>query len=149
MALVETPGAANANTYATVAEFKVYRTNRLPTVATVLAAVDAAIEVALICACRSLDANFDWTGAAVDDVQDLNWPRSGMLTKNGFTIGTTVIPQQLKDAQCELAFQMLAGTDLVGDNDALKKGVSSVKAGSVAWSVSRAWTPRRTSRWTC
>lgn len=132
MALVETPGAANANTYATVAEFKVYRTNRLPSVAVVLAAIDAAIEIALICAARSIDANFDWTGGAVDDVQDMNWPRTGMSTKNGFPIATTVIPHQLKDAQCELAYQMLAGTDLVADNDALKKGVASVKAGSVA-----------------
>ena len=30
MALVTTPGAANANSYASVDEFKVYRVNRLP-----------------------------------------------------------------------------------------------------------------------
>lgn len=132
MALITTPGATNANSYATVDEFKAYRTNRLPASAAVLAAIDAAIEIALIVAARSLDANFDWTGAAVDDVQALTWPRTGMLTRNGYSISSTTIPQALKDAQCELAYQLLAGVDLVSDSDASKQNVSSVKAGSVA-----------------
>lgn len=132
MALDTTPGSATQNSFATVAEFKTYRGNRLPSIAAVLAANDTAIEAALIVAGRSLDANFDWTGAAVDDVQAMTWPRSGMLTRNGFAIGTTTIPQPLKDAQCELAYQLLGGADLVSDNAAAAAGVASVKAGSVS-----------------
>lgn len=132
MALVTTPGAADANSWATVAEFKTFRTNRLPAVAAVLAATDPQIEAALIVAARGIDAGFDWTGAAVDAVQAMTWPRSGMLTRNGFSIGTTTIPQALKDAQCEWAYQLLKGTDFTADNDAAKAGLSSVKAGDVA-----------------
>jgi hypothetical protein len=135
MALVTTPGAADANSYASVDEFKVYRVNRLPAKALATGAVDASIEIALLIACRSLSDNFTWTGAAVDDVQALTWPRSGMMTRNNFPLPTTggsSIPQALKDAQCELAYQLLAGVDLVSDNDALKQNISSVKAGSVA-----------------
>lgn len=135
MPLIETPGAANANTYATLAEFKAYRDARLPASAAAVAATDAAIEAALIVAARALDASFDWTGAAVDAVQALTWPRSGMLTRNGFAIatsGSASITQPLKDAQCEWAYQLLAGVDTTSDNDAAKLGISSVKAGSVA-----------------
>jgi hypothetical protein len=135
MSLVTTPGAANANSFSTVDEFKTYRTNRYPQVTAVLSAVDAAIEAALIVAARGMDAGFDWTGAAVDEVQAMTWPRTGMLTRNKFAIassGASSIPQALKDAQCEWAYQLLAGADFTSDNDAAKQGVASVKAGSVA-----------------
>jgi hypothetical protein len=135
MALDTTPGSATGNSFATVDEFKTYRTNRLPSVAGVLTATDVAIEIALIVAARALNANFDWTGAAVDDVQAMTWPRSGMLTRNGFPIptsGASSIQSDLKNAQCEYAYQLLAGKDLLSDNDAASAGVASVKAGSVA-----------------
>ena len=92
----------------------------------------------LIAAARELDACFDWTGAAVDDVQALTWPRSGMLTRNNFAIptsGATSIPRDLKNAQCEMALQ-LGASDRLGDNDPLRKGITSIKAGSVALTFS-------------
>jgi hypothetical protein len=91
----------------------------------------------MIVAARNLDAYFTWTGAAVDDVQALSWPRSGMLTRNGFAIptsGATSIQIDLKNAQCEWAYQLLAGASFVGDDEAAKAGLSSVRAGSVALS---------------
>lgn len=135
MSIVVTAGAANANSFATLNEFDAYAETRLPSVAAVLAATDDAKEAALIVSCRSLGANLAWTGAAVDAVQALTWPRLGMLTRNGFAIptsGATSLQPPLKDAQCELAYQLLAGANLVADNDALNKNVSSVKAGDVA-----------------
>lgn len=131
MALIETPGAATANTYATLAEFETYIESRVPVLEWLLTATDDMKEAALIAACRILDSRIEWTGAAVDEVQVLTWPRSGMLTRNGYTIATTTIPQQLKDAQCELAAQ-LGASDLLSDNDAAKQGIASVKAGDVA-----------------
>lgn len=131
MAFVTTPGAANANSYASVAEFKTYRDSRLPAVAWAVAATDPEIEVALIMAARLQDALFDWTGTAADEVQALSWPRIGMLNRNGFAIASTVNPQALKDAQCEFALQLGNG-DRVSDDDAAKSNLSSVKAGSVA-----------------
>jgi hypothetical protein len=135
MALIETPGSATANTYATLAEFNAYAANRVPALAWFTAAGDPAKEAALQAAARELDACFTWTGIAVDDVQALTWPRSGMLTRNGFSIATTAIPVDLKNAQCEMALQLGAG-DRLGDNDPLRKGVTSLKAGSVALTFS-------------
>lgn len=135
MSLDTTPGSATQNSYATVAEFKTYRTNRYPQKAAALSASDASIEAALIAAGRALDESFDWTGTAVDATQAMTWPRSGMLTRNGFAIatsGSSSITQPLKDAQCEWAYQLLAGVDTTSDNDAAKQGIASVKAGSVA-----------------
>lgn len=145
MAIDTTVGGASANSWASVAEFKVYRDVRLPANATVTAASDALIEAALQVACRSINENFDWTGAAVDDVQALTWPRSGMQTRNGFTIATTTNPKELKDAQCEMAFQIIAGADLTADNAAAAAGVASVKAGSVAVGFQSVDTSQSTS----
>jgi hypothetical protein len=124
-----------ANTYATLAEFNAYAANRVPALAWFTAAGDPAKEAALQAAARELDACFAWTGTAVDEVQALTWPRSGMLTRNGFAILTTVVPTDLKNAQCELALQLGAG-DRLGDNSALEKGITSLKAGSVALTFS-------------
>lgn len=134
MALVITPGSATAESYATVAEFDAYWASRLPAITWIATATEAQKEAALRAAARFLDAAPDWTGEAVDDVQALAWPRSGMLTRNGFDIATSgaaSITSPLKNAQCELAGQLGAG-DLLSDNDAAKLGIASVKAGSVA-----------------
>lgn len=132
MSLVTTVGASNANSYATVDDFKAYWASRLPVLSWIDdGPSDEEIEVALIAGARLLDALFTWTGGAVDDVQALCWPRSGMFTRNGFGISTTSIPQALKDAQCEFAGQ-LGAADRMSDDDAAKNNVESVKAGDVS-----------------
>lgn len=134
MALVTTAGAANANSFADVTFFRAYHATRYPLLKWILTASDAVIEALLIMGGRGMNHNFAWTGAAVDSVQAMTWPRVGMLTRNGYTIptsGADSIPVDLMNAQCELAGQMGA-KDLVADNDAALKGIASVKAGSVA-----------------
>ena len=133
MPLNTTPGDANADSYASLTEFNAYATNRLPAIKWFVTASDAQKEAALRAACRELDQDFDWTGVAVDDVQILSWPRSGMTSRNGFvlpTSGAASIPVQLKNAQCEFALQ-IGAANRVGDNDPLKKGITALKAGSV------------------
>lgn len=130
MALNTTPGDASADSYASLTEFNTYAGNRLPALSWFATATDPQKEAALRAACRELDSDFSWTGAAVDNVQALCWPRSGMLNRNGFALSTTAIPVQLKNAQCEFALQLGAG-DRLGDNDPLKKGIVGLKAGSV------------------
>jgi hypothetical protein len=129
LTLVETPGAANANTYATLAEANAYNDSRLH-VDDWTTATDEQKKAGLIDAARLIDASFVWTGTAADGVQSLTWPRTGMLTRNGFPIAATVIPQQLKDAQSELARQLVSA-DRTSDNDADKLGIAEVKAGPV------------------
>lgn len=135
MALITTPGAVDADSYATEAEANTYNTDRRTPSSTLwLGATTAQREAALRAAAILLDRIFDWTGAAVDSVQARAWPRSSMLTSNGFPIptsGASSIPIQLKEAQAEFAIQLFA-SDRMGDNDAQKQGITSVKAGSVA-----------------
>lgn len=145
MALDPTPGGKAADTYATLAEFNAYAAARLPAVTWFATATDAQKEAALQAAARELDACFAWTGAAVDPASDdpaehqaRTWPRSGMSSRNGFSIptsGASSIPVDLKNAQCEFALQ-LGAADRLGDNDPLKKGITSIKAGSVALTFS-------------
>lgn len=123
-----TPGAATANSYADVTYFDSYAGVRMPALSE--PGSQAAKENVLIAAAMVLDACFQWTGLATDGVQVMTWPRTGMLTRNNYPIGTSTIPAELKNAQCELALQMFAG-DRMSDNAAAAAGVSAVKAGSV------------------
>jgi hypothetical protein len=130
LTLVTTVGAADANSYATVDEADAYNLSRV--FATDWADLDTDVKLAaLMSAARLLDDAFVWTGTAVDAVQALTWPRVGMLTRNGFAIGTTTIPTELKNAQSVLARQLNAA-DRLADSDAEKQGISSLRAGSVA-----------------
>ena len=130
MALVTTPGAANADSYASVAEADAYHAAR-PFSDTWTAATTAVKESALLQACILLDSCFVWTGVAVDGVQALCWPRTGMLTRNGYAI--TGIPMALKYAQAEWARQLLAA-DRLADDDVARQGIESLKAGPVSLS---------------
>lgn len=137
--LISTPGAADANTFANLAYFKAYIPTRLPQVAWAVAALSAGsagddlLSNALIAAARELKACFRWNGVIANSGQALPFPRVGLLTRNGEPLpssGDGCLSADLLDAQCEWALQLGAG-DRLGDNDALAKGVSSVKAGSV------------------
>lgn len=134
------PGDPAANSYASLDEFSAYANSRYPVIAWYFAAstTDDLRSGALIAACRELDSCFEWTGRAVDDVQALVWPRAAMLNRNGIPIptsGATSIPNDLKNAQCEFALQLLAA-DRLSDNIPLHKGITSLRAGSVALSFS-------------
>lgn len=152
--VIATPGAANANSYATLAEANAYFETRL-TLDPAWVTTGATAEALLIMATRVLDSmavarkvlRFDgrggskgrpyyvtsraWTGAIVTATQALAWPRSGMYDRLGRAIATTVVPQELKEAQSELAGQLLAG-DRTLDSAAALAGIREVKAGSVA-----------------
>jgi hypothetical protein len=129
LTLTTTPGASDANSYADLTEARAYIATRMPTVAD---PGDETLKAWLIAGTRETDACFNWTGVAADpDVQALNWPRTGMLNKNGGVIASDAIPAQLKNAAIEFGVQLGAG-DRLSDNDTLKKGITGIKAGSVA-----------------
>ena len=124
-----TPGGAAANSYCTVVEADAYHETRLfaSTWTTALAATKIA---ALIEAARRLDSSFRWTGAAAGTTQALCWPRTGMYSRTGQLIVSTVIPTPLKEAQAEFARQLIAA-DRFADNDAQKMGLTDLGVGSV------------------
>jgi hypothetical protein len=149
LTIVTTPGAANANSFATKAEVDAYYEARLPVPeweavasedATILMA--ARYMVAMFAPLRKLIRMTPpaqsyyllrptWTGAPSTTTQALPWPRTGMYDINGNAIASTVIPQELKNAQAEFAIQLAKG-DRTIDNDVALQGITSVKAGSVA-----------------
>lgn len=132
--LDDSVGGAASNTFASLAYYKSYLETRLPAVTWLAEAlagtIDEKLKVDLIQAQRILSRSLDWTGSATDSVQVLPWPRKGMFNANGYAIAENVNPNELKDAQCELAIQV-RNIDLLSDNQATVKGVKKVKAGSV------------------
>ena len=149
--ITATPGAANANSYLTVAEADAYHESHLYSEVWDDADADQKIK-ALIMATRLLDAFYSWsgssltqrqssrlpayayytwTGDAADGTQGLCWPRTGMVNRNGYDIPETEIPQALKEATAEFAKQLIV-SDRTADNDIDVQGITSVKAGSVS-----------------
>lgn len=135
MALVTTPGASNADSYASVAEADACNATNL--YASGWAAQPLADkENALRMAARLLDSMpAAWTGKASDPaVQGLGWPRIGMKNRNGYPIPNDSIPQNLKCAQAEYA-RLLTEADLTAGSSAsgaAASGIKSVSAGGVS-----------------
>jgi len=75
----------------------------------------------------------EWTGTVATTTQRLTWPRVGMRDRNGNIISPSVIPRELKDAQSELAGQLLM-SDTTLDNATSVGGITNIKAGSVSLS---------------
>lgn len=147
--IVATPGAVNANSFETKAEADLYFAARLPLTPSWADAEDPTAALAM--ATRILSAfgqpfrylipsaqapyyyriRRQWTGTPATTTQRLPWPRIGMFDANGNTIPTNVIPEALKDAESELAGQLLM-SDTTLDNAVSVGGITSVKAGSVS-----------------
>lgn len=71
---------------------------------------------ALIRAADYLCRHYHWKGERYDEYQALCWPRDGLYDLDGFAISTTIIPDDIKWAQCELALKALTN-DLDADQD--------------------------------
>ena len=118
LSITATVGSASANSFVTAAEMTAYCEGRLNSTAWV---DTIANWPALVEATRDLSA-LAWQGWRVTDVQALAWPREyvrdvdAVYDEDVGALGypeyaTTVIPQRVKDATCELALQYLkAGT---------------------------------------
>lgn len=132
-ALDPTPGSATANSYITLAEAEQYQANR-PAVGTTWAlATEDQKNAAILWATKLMDSLWEWTSYPTTPTQALLWPRQGMLKKNGWEyVPDNVIPQELKDATAEYARQLLV-SDRTGDSDIETLGVTSLRAGPVAF----------------
>lgn len=137
MAIDATPGGPSANSYALVAEADAYFATRpFSTSWTGLtpgAETTALKEGALIMATRLIDSRACFNGTSVSDAQALRWPMAGMLSRNGFPIGTNVIPVPLKEAVYEMALALL-DSDVSLPNPAFAAGLRSISAGPVSLS---------------
>ena len=137
MALITTPGAANADAYANLTEMNAcIATNPYASGWNVVSDPDK--ENFGRVATRLLDGMpAAWTGAPTTPaVQALGWPRTGMFNRNGYPIADSAIPGNLKCAQAEYA-RLLAENDLTvgGASSLADSGLSSVSAAGVSVSV--------------
>ena len=93
------------NTYVTEAELTAYALARGQVIATAEKSLILAMDYL-----ATLEGN--WQGVRTDPSQALAWPRSGVYLY-GALVPDNVVPQQVKDAQCQLAMQAEAGVDLL------------------------------------
>jgi hypothetical protein len=120
LVITATVGSSSANSFVTEAEMDAYCEGRLNATAWTS---DAAALPALVEATRDISAQL-FKGYRVTDTQALSWPREycpvpvtdttadTIIGESGVVeYATTVIPQRVKDATCELAVQFIkAGT---------------------------------------
>jgi hypothetical protein len=130
LTLIATPGASNANSFATVAEADSYHEAHLYGSAWTSASTTTK-EQALVMATRWLDAQVRWLGYASYSTQALGWPRFEVVNPvTGWLLDGTTIPQRIKDVTAELARRLIVG-DLTADNAAEVAGLKRLKAGPV------------------
>lgn len=105
MALIVTPGATNADAFASFATVTAYATAKGLTWT-----VDAVLgEPAIRRATAYLSNSFTWDGLKVHGrPQALAWPRAGVVDAEGWAVDSATIPQEIVDACCEGAVYELA-----------------------------------------
>lgn len=117
MSLDATVGGTSSNSYLTLVAAGAYFLGRL-SVDDWDAADEHEQEAALIMATARLDLE-SYVGSPVSYLQRLQWPRYGAYTRNGASIASTAIPQDILDATCELALLILADPAIVGGDSGL------------------------------
>jgi hypothetical protein len=128
--IVATVGGASANSFVLLSEAASYMEGRLNSDSWDDATTDEQNR-ALVEATREISSIVGWCGRRVDDTQALAWPRymapipdSG----SGWYFSETEIPQAVKDATMELAFQFLVAgtTDIASLDSTLNVRVKTV-----------------------
>lgn len=128
MAIDATEGGVAANSYVTANEADTYFEGVIAPEGYTSATPDAQ-ERALRQATTYLDARVRWIGDIKDQVtpQALAWPRvydSTVTTPEDILVSGKAIPQDLKNAQCEMALYLInfGEPDSTSDLDAIKVG---------------------------
>ena len=133
--LVATAGAANANTYATLAEANTYHTElRLHSETLWKAKTTDEKNRALAWATKLIDENFDFNGVPSYEDQALRWPRTNVYTIDGDEIDYETIPQFLKNATAEFAYFLLI-EDRTEETNRDLKGFKYMKIGEMSMVV--------------
>jgi hypothetical protein len=107
LVLIPTVGGATSNTYATLVEAEAYMLT-VPMIPDWTASTDPIKNAALVQAARMMDT-LTWKGLPTTlATQALQWPRAWCTNRDGYAVASDVIPQKIKDAQCEFALRLIA-----------------------------------------
>lgn len=103
MAIDATVGGAASDSYVTTAEFDTYAAEMGWSV--------TVTEASLRRARMYLDRAYTWLGQRASSTQALQWPRYIGGYVEGYPVASDAIPKAIMDAQCEMAYLILSGTD--------------------------------------
>lgn len=132
--LIATPGAVNANSYATLEFASVYLQDSRLYAQAWTNATPSDQERALIWATKLLDDWFLWYGVIRNRNQRLLWPRSAVYGRDGFFIEYDVIPNDISEATSELALELLK-RDRTAQPELAGLGFRSAKVGEISVEV--------------
>ena len=109
MSLIVTVGGHDSNSYVTLEEANTYLTEYRLHAAEWSAAPggDLDREAALRWATVLIDSYFNFDGTINDQEQALRWPRYGAFDSDNRLIKQTLIPQDIKNATAELAYELI------------------------------------------
>ena len=133
MALDTSVGTLTANSYVTVMEADEYHSTRLHNEQWT-AAEESDKERALLWATRMLDNGVKFAGRryGLYEEQSLQWPRYRAFDSNGYYIENDIVPKQVKDAQCELAWLLLQSDRTSPSTGAATSSLSSLSVGPIS-----------------
>jgi len=114
--LIATAGATNANAYCTLAEFNTYWDSKVNVSSSIINALPATKNSAIVWATRLLDERVSWAGVKTAESQALRWPRIGVSDRDGYVISQSIIPTWLKNATAELSGYLIL-SDRTDDPD--------------------------------
>lgn len=136
MALISTPAAVDANSFAAMDELDDILSGHLYSTAWFDVANSSKKEPAAITSTRILNS-LRYTGVPSTSAQKLQFPMEG-LTRWGYPVATKdgldawINPPEIKLAQAEYARILIASSeDLTVESDISAQGISKIKAGSV------------------
>lgn len=127
----------DTNTYVDLAEAEAYAEERDHLDLGWDTKTDDEKEWALLISARVLDLSYSWKGTITDEEtpQPLAWPRKDVYDKENRLLDEDIVPDRVKYAQIELAFQWVVSDQLTppesswtrDDTDALLGGVKRKK----------------------
>ena len=108
MALDVTIGGTSADSFITLSEMRAYWLARNVDLSAV---ADAGLEANLRRAAQWITQSYNFVGLRQYQYQTLAWPRLTPHLVEGWPINPDTIPQDIKDAQAELAYLIYGGAD--------------------------------------
>lgn len=102
-------GLTNATSYVSVAEADDYLSIR-PNIDDWTDLDSAGKQAQLMWATRLLDQRAVFYGKKTVPASALQWPRTGVIDKNGLLVPYDVVPQPIQDATVEIAFYLLVNS---------------------------------------
>lgn len=122
------------NTYVTLAEANTYLADSVRAAAWDF--LDDGTKAQCLITATRIFQKQAWSGEKTNPAQALFFPATGLTDKQGLSVDSSVVPQQVKDAECEFAFDLSQDSSLE-TSGGTGSNVQSLGAGSARISYFR------------